>query len=309
MIINEEQYPWLATPTTSSSEIEINRARAALQNHGAAIFPNFITIDAINEIVKEMSSGSAKLEDQAYTTNTTHTPYLRDINSIKYPSNSIYNHKTHTIVASTAYDELSNNSILKQLYNDPRLLHMVSSIVNGNNNQEEDNDNSNKLYLSNDPLGCCSVNVFRPDYYHGFHYDESEFSVTLMIQDASDKESGLFQYTDPIRTKNNNDLNLSLERTADAFPKLFAEHENENNHDNDNPPLPPPKLHTLDFRPGTLLVLAGSKSLHRVTKVNGNRNRLVAVLTFSRRSNFCNTQQTQKMFWGRSISSETTDLT
>ena len=380
MIINEEQYPWLATPTTSSSlttstsnlsknieqaastnneattpccnnwslvdrEIEINRARIALQNHGAAIFPNFITIDAINEIVKEMSSGSAKLEDQAYTTNTTHTPYLRDINSIKYPSNSIYNHKTHTIVASTAYDELSNNSILKQLYNDPRLLHMVSSIVNDNNNQEEDNDNSNKLYLSNDPLGCCSVNVFRPNYYHGFHYDESEFSVTLMIQDASDKESGLFQYTDPIRTKNNNDLNLSLERTADAFreydidynnnsanvnandndsskdkngtcsttkktAKIFAEHENENNSDNDKPPLPPPpKLHTLDFRPGTLLVLAGSKSLHRVTKVNGNRNRLVAVLTFSRRSNFCNTQQTQKMFWGRSLPSETTGLT
>ena len=224
---------------------------------------------------------------------------------------------------------------------------MVSSIVNDNNNQEADNDNNNKLYLSNDPLGCCSVNVFRQNYYHGFHYDESEFSVTLMIQDASDKESGLFQYTDPIRTKNNNDLNLSLERTADAFreydidynnnsanvnandndsskgkngtcsttktAKIFAEHENENNHDNDNdndkPPLPPPKLHTLDFRPGTLLVLAGSTSLHRVTKVHGNRNRLVAVLTFSRRSNFCNTQQTQKMFWGRSISSETTDLT
>ncbi|MGK3744298.1 MAG: hypothetical protein ACI90V_011158 [Bacillariaceae sp.] len=385
MIINEEQYPWLATGTTTATpsltstsnlasknneqaantpprccndwslqgEIEINKARIALQNHGAAIFPNFITIDAINEIVKEMSSGTTKLEDQAYTTNTTHTPYLRDIDNNKYPSHSIFNHKTHTVVASTAYDELSNNSILKQLYNDPRLLHMVSSIVdnvsNNNNQEDADEKQENKiLYLSNDPLGCCSVNVFRPNYYHGFHYDESEFSVTLMIQDASDKESGLFQYTDPIRTKNDNNsknnddndnndndndndiLDLALERTADAFreydidynnnnpngndydsnkeengtcsttktTKVFSEHENENN--SDKPPLPPPKLHTLDFRPGTLLVLAGSKSLHRVTKVNGNRNRLVAVLTFSRQSNFCNTQQTQKMFWGRS---------
>jgi hypothetical protein len=184
--------------------------------------------------------------------------------------------------------------------------------------------------------------------------------VTLMLQDAEDPDSGLFQYTDPIRTKrgsehkhknndNDNDKELlptlELKGTADVFrdhehdegasdgssrsgiknsvsTKRFAEHEEEakglvtpinissskssitntNKKDGTNT-TPCSSVHTLDFRPGTLLVLAGSKSLHRVTTVKGNRSRFVAVLTFASRPGFYNTPEVQTMFWGRTASS------
>jgi hypothetical protein len=62
-----------------------------------------------------------------------------------------------------------------------------------------------------------------------------------------------------------------------------------------------PELHTLDFRPGTLSIFSGSKSLHRVTKVKGDCSRLVAVLTFASRPGFRNSPEVQKLFWGRSL--------
>ncbi len=302
-------------------------ARAELQEHGAVAFPNFLTQTAVAKAVEDMRSR----EDDAFTTNTEHTAYLKHLDTDKYPLHSIYNHPTKTIVASTAYDELPENSVLKELYTDPRLLKMVASIV-----LPEDSQNQQQLFLSEDPLGCCSVNVFRPGYYHGFHYDESEFSVTLMLQDAEDPGSGLFQYTDPIRQKKapaqtnkidstessdvaESDLTLELKRTADVFrdhehdrgassseinttttttnnnnnTKTFAEHEAVDEL------VAPTILHTLDFSPGNLLVLAGSRSLHRVTAVKGNRSRFVAVLTFASKPGFCNTPKVQEMFWGR----------
>ena len=357
MIINELKYPWLAVAATSGvshqqyppptnttttavqeefpppSRLQgwslegkeiINTAHDQLIEHGAVAYPNFLTEDAVARAVAEMRSK----EDNAFTTNTKHTAYLKHLDTTRYATNPIYNHPTKTIVASTAYDELAEDSVLKELYEDPRLLNMVASIVLGYNSKE--------LYLSEDPLGCCSVNVFRPGYYHGFHYDESEFSVTLMLQEA--EGGGLFQYTDPIREKNlhdneSEDLTLELKRTADVFrdhehdpgassekntttsTKTFAEHEEAALEDNDvvtpdsqdekeDTAAAAPCLHTLDFSPGTLLVLAGSKSLHRVTAIQGNKSRFVAVLTFASKPGFCNTPEVQEMFWGRTATVE-----
>ena len=72
----------------------------------------------------------------------------------------------------------------------------------------------------------------------------------------------------------------------------------------DNRTVQPPVLHTLEFEPGTLSIFAGSKSLHRVTKVEGNQSRLVAVLTFASQPGFRNTPKVQKLFWGRSVPSD-----
>ena len=340
MIFNELKYPWLAATAitggwssgveqsnataTNATTIEgqpwwkegwslegqekIGSARDELELYGAVAFPGFLTQDAVESAVDEMLTR----EDNAFTTNTEHTAYLNH-DDYDFPPDSIYHHRTKTIVASTAYDELSEDSVLKQLYTDPRLLKFVSSIVLPDEQDEE----SSKLYLSEDPLGCCSVNVFRPGYFHGLHYDESEFSVTLMLQDAEDPRSGLFQYTEPIRTKilpnetsaedDPSGLTLGLRETADVFRR----HEHDagaSSIPQDRKKFAEPHLHldehhfglqTLDFRPGTLLVLAGSRSLHRVTAVKGNRSRFVAVLTFARRPGFCNTPEVQEMFWGR----------
>jgi hypothetical protein len=301
-IINDSKYPWLAVSTdyqgdssfSSSSDATraIDAAKEQLKSTGAVSFPNFFTANAAQHAVNDMR----RCEDLAYTTDECHTTYLKDIDWNKFPKNSVYNHEMKTKVASTAFDELPSDSVLKKLYHDPRLLHLVSKIVD------------KQLYLSEDPLGCCSVNVFRPNYHHSFHFDEAEFSVTLMLQPAEDPTSGLFQYTNPLRQTSDD---LALEKTANAlhlfdpeglegkmlYESTASATSSTNDNDNDEDM---PVLYTLDFQPGTLLIIAGSKSLHRVTQIRGTKSRLVAVLTFSSRPGFCNSAAVQKMFWGRS---------
>jgi hypothetical protein len=128
-----------------------------------------------------------------------------------------------------------------------------------------------------------------------------------MLQPAEDRSSGLFQYTDPLRGSPDD---LALEKTAYVIKNYDTDGLNDktlnerlnysssNSGKDDNLPI----LHTLDFQPGTLLVLAGSRSLHRVTQIRGNCSRLVAVLTFASHKGFCNSESVQKMFWGRSVS-------
>jgi hypothetical protein len=310
MILNETQYPWLEPEgnlendrggtvvdetlffASSEAQSAIQAARTELTEHGAVPFPNFLTDAAVESTVEHLQGK----EDSAFTTNDVHTAYLKDVDLDRYSENSVYNHEMRTVVASFAYDEIGYDSVLRSLYHDPRLLKMVSLIV------------GKQLYLSEDPLGCCSINVFRPGYHHSFHYDESEFPVTLMLQTAEDKSSGLFQYTSPLRQGEND---LALEQTANMIHQYdpvglatkvlletsrqsYCDSVNENKNQD-------PKLHTLDFAPGTLLILAGSKSLHRVTQIRGSRSRLVAVLTFASTPGFYNSAAVQKMFWGRSL--------
>ena len=59
-----------------------------------------------------------------------------------------------------------------------------------------------------DPLGCCTVNVFRDGWGHAWHYDEASFSVTIPLQQA--KSGGLFQ----IRTEGGQVETLALDPGA-----------------------------------------------------------------------------------------------
>jgi hypothetical protein len=158
-----------------------------------------------------------------------------------------------TVVASTAFDQLPPDSKLAALYRHPTLLKLVSRIVG----QEP-------LYLSADPLGCCSTAPLRTD-----QSDLALKAVAATIQ-THDQENP------PCR--------LREEPVATAAQ------------------VPP--LHTLNFRPGTLSIFSGSRSLHRVTRVEGRQSRLVAVLTYGQEQGFCNSAAVQNLFWGRSVQPE-----
>ena len=291
--MNYELYPWLQHDFASTeAQRALEEARSRYIETGAVTFPNFITQEALQEAVREARSK----EDEAFTTDDVHTAYLKSRN-LNLDENSVYNYEMRTKVASTAYDELSTNSALKKLYQHPKLLQLVSFIVN-----------KKPLFLSDDPLGCCSINVFRPSYHHSFHFDESEFSTTLMLQESEVPGTGLFQYTDPLR-QSSDDLALdSVARTIQAYADIGSEHSfaeiSTRNEEIPQYNSTAPSLHTLDFTPGTLLIFSGSRSLHRVTKVEGSQSRLVAVLTFATRPGFRNSAKVQKLFWGRSSSEE-----
>lgn len=336
--MNFDRYPWLQDLDSVPAHEAIEVARQAYQSTGAAIFPGFITKEALT---KSRNEALAKA-DTAFVTDDVHTAHQLAVDPL-YPKNSVRNHFMRTQVASIAYDELeavvpvsvaedsrkhmecpsSNNgscslsseSALRQLYQHETLRRLVARIVfssgesNGDDEEgpEEPVVQQPELFLSDDPLGACSINVFWPTQHHSFHFDESEFSTTLMLQEDSGG-GGLFQHTYPLRQSDitvskqeskHDDDNLALADVAAALKAYDKENGAPAPFVEDDGREPPP-LHTLDFKPGALSIFSGSKSLHRVTRVTGEHPRMVAVLTFSATPGFRNSPEVQKMFWGRS---------
>ena len=279
--MNFEKYPWLSDLSSSAAATAIEAAKQSYRKTGAATFPNILTDEALESCVQD----AREQEDAAFTTDDVHTAYLRPVDP-NFDLKSVKNFEMRTKVASIAFDELPKDSKLSEFYKQPTLRELVAKIIE----KEE-------IYLSDDPLGCCSINVFRPGYHHSFHFDESEFSTTLMLQESSIPGTGLFQYTNPLREVSDDLALSSVAKAISDFDSAASEDFIELDSEKDVNEIP---LHTLEFVPGTLSVFAGSKSLHRVTKVKGNCSRLVAVLTFASEPGFKNTPAVQKLFWGRS---------
>ena len=109
---------------------------------------------------------------------------------------------------------------------------------------------------------------------------QSVFSVTIMIQKP--EAGGLFRNTKPIRVKGREDQELYnvMENIVDGTNDIAE---------------------TLKFEPGTLSIFCGSRCLHEVTKVEGDKDRLVAVFCFATRPGVRNSAQVQQLFWGRTV--------
>ena len=109
---------------------------------------------------------------------------------------------------------------------------------------------------------------------------QSVFSVTIMIQKP--EAGGLFRNTKPIRVKGREDQELYhvMENIVDGTNDIAE---------------------TLKFEPGTLSIFCGSRCLHEVTKVEGDKDRLVAVFCFATRPGVRNSKQVQELFWGRTV--------
>ena len=180
-----------------------------------------------------------------------------------------------TRVASTACDELDESRAIRALYACDELLGLVKAITG---------KNAHRLA---DPLGAASINVFRSGWSHAWHYDESEFTVTLSLVQAA--EGGAFEFTEPLRRSVDD---LAYDTTAAVINEHSA-------YGVEPAGAACPAVRAAPFAPGTLQIFAGRASLHRVSKVEGER--LVAVYCFSDVEGFVNSPEVQRMFWGRAV--------
>ena len=116
-------------------------------------------------------------------------------------------------------------------------------------------------------------------YRHGetlnWHFDRSEFTVTLLIQNP--EEGGDFQYRSALRS----DTDSNLEGVA----RLLRDED--------------PRAATLSLTPGTLNVFLGKNTAHRVSPVVGERDRMVAVFSYYERPGVVFSEEERVGFYGR----------
>ena len=131
------------------------------------------------------------------------------------------------------------------------------------------------LYRSADPLDALEIAIFGDGDELGWHFDRSEFSVTVMYQQA--EAGGHFDYYPGLRNAHNENY--------PAVQKILHGHRD--------------GVIRLPSSPGTLAVFRGQHALHRATPVHGPRPRINAVLTYGERPGMKLNELTQKLFYGR----------
>lgn len=89
-------------------------------------------------------------------------------------------------VQTLPYNKIPEQNALRQLYNNDMFVEFVRKVFN-----------LPSLFRSADPAGACTVNVFKEGCYNAWHFDQSQFSTSIMLQ--APEAGGEFQYTMPFR--------------------------------------------------------------------------------------------------------------
>jgi len=257
-MVNLARYP-IADLESAEGAAFAQRCRQQYLRTGLCVLPQFIRSEAQRSLAEEANGMSGV----AYFCNSTHNAYLTD-HDPDLPPEDVSRRQERTYVGSVAYDQIPKGTALRRLYLWDPLKNFVGAVLG-----------KSDFYRFSDPLGACSINVFVDGGEHGWHFDESEFTVTLMLQPP--ESGGAFEYVPQIR-------GLANEREIVASV-LDGERG---------------QVVELPFTTGTLLVFGGRQTLHRVTRVRGSRPRLVPVLCYSEIPDLENSESVRKLFWGRS---------
>ena len=179
-LVNLERYP-IGDLRSVEGRALVDKARRDLQATGCASFPCFLTAAALSDAVAEATAAAP----DAFETDDTHNAYQLSDTDATLLATHVRNQQMRTRVASTACDELDESRAIRALYACDELLGLVKAIT------------GRSVHRLADPLGAASINVFRSGWSHAWHYDESEFTVTLSLVQAA--EGGAFEFTEPLR--------------------------------------------------------------------------------------------------------------
>ncbi len=256
-LVNLDQFP-IDQPDSESGIDFFRKCRQEYIDTGLCMLQGFIRPGALDLLAAEANGFS----DQAFFCKSSHNAYLTEDNP-ELAADDVAKRQEQTYVGSVPYDRISPDTRLRQLYLWDPLKDFIGYVLG-----------KNQLHRFADPLGACSVNVFVDGGEHGWHFDESEFTVTIMLQ--APEIGGAFEYVPLIRGKaNEKEL---VQQVLDGNRNGVEE---------------------LPFTAGTLLIFGGRQTIHRVTRVEGERPRLVPVLCYSEQPDLMNSESVRKLFWGR----------
>lgn len=257
-IVDLERYPIHDLDSVRGEQF-ISDCREELRSNGVCQLNGFLTGAAVARILEQTST----IADRGWATEQTHTVYFEPVDGSAEPQ-----HPRGTLVRSAkkaiAYDLIPADSPIRVLYESDDLTRFVGAVLS-----------MDALYRSADPLDALEIAMFEPGDELGWHFDRSEFSVTVMYQGA--ERGGRFDYYPGLRS--------AAEQNYAGVQRILAGDEQ------GVVPLP--------GEPGALAIFRGQHALHRVTPVEGSRPRINSVLTYGERPGMKLNELTQQLFYGR----------
>ena len=237
----------------------VARCRADLERDGLFNLDGLMRLDVIDALLRELKPLFAT---DAFTHRRRHNVYfLPEVTGLRADHPALRELETvnHTVCA----DRFPGNALV-QLYEWPPFAAFLAAIMD-----------KPALYPMDDPLACLNAMAYRDGEALNWHFDRSEFTTTLLLQAA--QEGGEFEYRTGLR--DDHDPNY-----AGVGEFLRGEQGD---------------VKRLELEPGTLNVFRGKNTLHRVSPVCGDRERIIAVFSYYEQPGVRFSREENLGFYGR----------
>ena len=258
-LIDSERYPLPADGTAYASQ-----ARADLADRGVAILPGFLRSEAVAAITAECDA----LAGTGHHSVVMGTPYL-GLPDESFPADHPRRAEVRSSLEAVAYDLFPPGSALRSLYEWAPMLELVATLLD-----------RRPLHRYADPLGALNVAVMRSGDELGWHFDQTDFVVSIALQSAD--HGGDFESASRVRsaTDEHYDVVDAVLRSSPGARDVAG-------------------VVSLPMTPGTLMLFEGRYSMHRVTPIVGDRPRYVALLAYDTRPDTDSSELLKLVRYGR----------
>ncbi len=252
-IINRNQYPLQEIAFRDS-------CKNILAKNGVLLLPNFLKPNIVKNIIKE---GKAK-KHLAYYCRDTHNVYLTKPKA-EYAPDHVYNRQIISSKGCITDDQISHESHLRILYNNPVFQEFLCHTLG-----------INALYPYADPLSSINIHYADAGQELGWHFDNSSFAITLLLQKP--ESGGEFHYVKDLRNADIGDFNFQgVQRVLDGEEAY----------------------QTLNMQSGCLVLFRGRNSMHRVSPTIGDTTRILCVMAYNTKPDVALSESARMTFYGR----------
>lgn len=229
------------------------------QNSGILVLEDFFTESILQQMITEANA----LSPEAFYEPVEGNAYLKPTDPT-LPRDHALNLTESTTVGVVAYDQLPSTSVLKEIYLDSEFHQFIERILN-----------RGPLYRYDCELGAINLAVMRPGDYLRWHFDQSDFVVSIPLQCAT--QGGVYEYVRNLKSESNPNY-------EGVKQVLQGKH---------------PDVARLNTPPGSLIFFEGRHTLHRVTEIQGQQIRLVALLGYADRPGVKSDPYLRRIRYGR----------
>jgi len=238
----------------------IKLCRTKISENGVLTLPNFLN----EQIIKYLVEAGSDAQNMAFFSNSTHNVYLTK-NNLELDDDHIFNRQVVSSKGCITDDQIPQISPLKTLYNSEIFREFLASVLG-----------EKKLYEYADGLSSINVHYASEGEELGWHFDNSSFAITLLLQ--APEAGGSFEYIKDLRDAEAGEMNFEgVKSLLDGITK--------------------PEV--LKVEPGTLVLFRGKNSIHRVTPTRGNKTRMLVVLAYNTSPGISLSKSAQITFFGR----------
>jgi len=256
------------TCAVPKADAEYSQLVSTYRKNGWLHIPAFLDEATTNALLAE---ASPLLDNQqtCFSSRDSHNVYQEEDDS-RYDADHVRNRLHDSSKRIVDFERLNVSSPLRRVYNDPKLLELVRRCTG-----------LEQLYTSACPYNAAYYNRYDEGDGLGWHFDNSQFGVNLVLQMPI--AGGTFEFHKDTRSEEDR---YSFQRVSDVLEGLSTG-----------------VVRVDDVKPGSLILFNGRNSLHRVSPVIGSRARINAILTYEQSPGKRLSAYSLSKFFGRSLES------